>query len=633
MAGNVNGAGDDDLSRKVDIPEPDPVPTDKELGVELGVEYNLPFSVPFSDGTSQKEREARALREIMQSRGEENGPTIAQLVAMRRLDGQARALYRLLVLPIRAALAKSTFVPAEGGEEEAEFIDQVFRLPPSQGGMSVTLHRFMSQLLLGLFDGFSAFEQVYWRPAFGPLKGKYTLQKLAYRQSETITFVENEDGGFEGFRQRAYLHGKTVDIHIPKERAFYYAAQEEERKYYGVSYFQSAFYHYDKKIKMYYIAHLAAQRAAVGTRVGTFPVNATREQRQTLAQNLANLAVAQWMMVPEGTKVEMLKESGTFPFLDYINHHNNQMSKSILANFFDKDTGGGSGDAKLVSFGQPGDDMFVLMLRAIMDDIANSINHYVIPRLIDWNFEGGNYPTFQWAALTDDQKALISGTFEKLATAGEGVNVSQEFLREIEMKMAAEMGLEIDWDEVEAREEAERSAMNLTQGLDSDGNPLPKDAMGNPVMPGQDNPDQILQAFEASISKKVASETPAGEEEDEKEKVKLSQEERLLEMAGDILSLAQSERVVRTDEGSDRYNVPIGASIPEGEQQSPKGGGVTIERLMSLRSQYAEFRNAGNEAEAKKIFGELRKEVHAYTGSWSPSEFVKLMQKLDNPED
>src|SRR5690349_1715559 len=60
--------------------------------------------------------------------------TIDQLVKMRQTDGQARALYRLITLPIRAALQTATFVPAEnqeGGEDEAQFIDQLFNLPPN----------------------------------------------------------------------------------------------------------------------------------------------------------------------------------------------------------------------------------------------------------------------------------------------------------------------------------------------------------------------------------------------------------------------------------------------------------------------------------------------------------------------
>src|SRR5690606_26810638 len=100
--------------------------------------------------------------------------------------GHARALYRLITLPIRAALQTSTFVPAEGGEAEAEFIKQVFTTPPGAGGMTVTFQRFMSQMLGALFDGFAAFEKVFWMPEHGPMKGKYTLKKLAYRPSDTI---------------------------------------------------------------------------------------------------------------------------------------------------------------------------------------------------------------------------------------------------------------------------------------------------------------------------------------------------------------------------------------------------------------------------------------------------------------
>lgn len=619
------------------------LPKKDELGIELGVEYNLPFATPYTEGGSKKDKENRELRELLRETGEEYGPGVSQLVAMRRLDGQARALYRLLTLPIRAALSKSSFVPADGGEAEAEFITDQFTLPPASGGMSVTFHKFMAQLLQGLFDGFAPFEQVYDYATYGPLKGKYVLRKLAYRQPSTITAIEDTDGHFQGFRQRAYRDGKTIDVHIPRENAFYFAAQEEERKYYGVSFFQSAFYHYDKKVKMYYIAHLAAQRAAVGTRVGTIPSNATANDKRTFASNLSNLALAQWMLVPETYKVEMLKEGGSFAFLDYINHHNNQMSKSILANFFDKDSGG-STDQALVSFGQPGDTMFVLMLRAIMDDIANSINHYIIPRLIDWNFSGGKYPTFQWAALTDEQKAIISTTFDKLATAGQSATVSPEFIREMEKKMADEMGLELDWDEIEAREAEEKEMLNLQQGIGPDGMPLPKDAMGNSIMPGQANPDQMLQDFESQIS--GDSTTPPGTSTpplagptDPNKKVKLSTDAELLEMAGELLELARpvsgDYRTVRTQEGAERFGVAIGQQIPKGQGKGEQTGDkkVTVERLISLREQYEGALQAGNAALASKVMETLKLSVYEFTGSWKPSDFITTMKSLSKPKD
>lgn len=436
-------------------------PDDVIKDMESGVDQNLPFTMPYNpraDGTGRTTKE-EALQEISKDGFiEDTGPSVRQLVTMRKQDGQARALYRLLTLPIRSALNTATFIPAEGGEKERDFIDQVFHLPSESGGMTVTFQRVMSQLLQAMFDGFTAFEKVFWIPEDGPLKGKITLKKLAYRPSETVTFITDKHGAFKGIRQQVVISGKTIDTFIPREYVFYYAAQEEERKFYGVSFFQSAFYHYDKKVKLYYTAHLAAQRAAVGTRVGTVPANASLNAKQTFSRMLANMSVAQWMTVPEGFKVDILRETGSFDFLNLINHHNSQMSKSVLASFFDQAQGGGSNDTSLVNFAQPGDEMFILMLRAVMDDIANQINHYIIPQLIDFNFKGGKYPKFAWGKLTDEQREAISSVFEKILSSGGAGNLPKEFVRALEQQQAETMGLEIDWDEVEAREEQEEVA-------------------------------------------------------------------------------------------------------------------------------------------------------------------------------
>lgn len=496
----------------VDTPTKKVSPDIESLGIEQGTDMNLAFTTPFRPVASGSRKSVdEELQELLREDGEDRGPSVRQLVTMRRMDGQARALYRLMTLPIRAALSTATFVPAEGGEAEADFIDLVFNTAPEAGGMSVTFHRFMSQLLSATFDGFAAFEKVFWKPEFGPMAGKITLKKLAHRPSETVTFVTDKSGGFAGIRQRASNGGKYTDVYIEPEYAFYYAAQEEERKFYGVSFFQAAFYHYDKKIKLYYTAHLAAQRAAVGTRIGTVPANASMAAKREFAVHLGNLALAQFMMVPDGFKVELLKEAGSFDFLSLINHHSNQMSKSVLASFFDKDSGAGASEGALVNFAQPGDEMFVLMLRAVMDDVANQINHYIIPQLIDYNFSGGKYPLFTWGKLTDEQKQAIATTFDKLATAGQGVNATPEFLRALEENVAAEMGLEIDYDEVDQRIEEEQAAAALQatgQSVDANGQPIPAvdasgqpipptDASGQPAAPGGGSPsDSAIADFE-----------------------------------------------------------------------------------------------------------------------------------------
>ena len=462
------------------------------LAVEIGVASNLPFTTPYrATGPAAKgsKKDLAGLEELL--RDEQGlGPTIAQLKAMRMTDGQARALYRLLTLPIHSALKGSTFIPAPGGEDEAEFITKVFLEAPHAGGMTITFDRFMAQMLQGLFDGFAAFEKVYWVPGYGDLKGKLTLKKLAYRPSESISFIVDENGGFEGFRQRAYSYGKSVDVYIPKARAFYFAAQEDENPYYGVSYFQSAFYHWDKKQKIYFTAHLAAQRSAVGTRVGTVPRHANAAAKAEFARNMANMALNQYLIMPEGFLLESLKEGGNFDFLNYLNHHNSQMSKSILGHFIDKDQGAGRGESSVVDNDSGGDDIFFMTLQAIMDNIASQINHYIIPDVIDANFKGQKYPKFTWGKLTDDQKKRVAKIFEKLATAGDTSTITPEFIRELERHMAEDLGLEIDYDEVEAREEREKEEMtaqlNAQAEADEAAGQFSLDELESTELPGDD---------------------------------------------------------------------------------------------------------------------------------------------------
>jgi len=382
---------------------------------------------------------------------------------MRRQDGQARALFRLLTMPILACLKNADVIPVDGqvgGKEEAQFCKDLLFASPAMGGMTHTITKVVKQMLLALFNGFSAWEMVYWVPKTGPNKGKITLRKIDWRPSETLTFLLDGQGEVNGFRQRTFFQGRTIDVKIPKETSLYFAHDEAERPFYGVSMFESAFFHYDKKVKLYYIAHIAAQRAACGLRVGTMKPNPNAADKNAFTSALANLGLAQYIVVPDADwTVTNLKEEGTYDFLGMINHHNSQMSKSVLAQWFDADQGAGAGDTSLVDFGREDDATFLMMLGGILTEMSEVFDNHVFPRFVDWNFGSGKYPTFKWGELTAEQKAAIQDSFDKLAVAGQTANVTPEFMLELEQRMAEDLGLDIDYDKIKKDREKQQKLM------------------------------------------------------------------------------------------------------------------------------------------------------------------------------
>lgn len=440
--------------------------------------------------------------------------SIDDLIEMRRKDGQARALLRLFQLPILNALKAGEWTrpddmeetaesdtaktPEEAGDkapsaeegtvaedvgqtdeadeplpgqDEVDFANAMWNLPPNLGGMTVSRSKMVRQVLLGLMEGFSAFETVYWIPDEGPLKGKWALKKLAHRDARTIKFLIDDKGGFDGLRQIASVRGSSgpqaTDVTMPADKSWYWACNEEENPFYGVSMFESAWFHWDVKRKLYYMAHIAAQMSAVKARVGYIPPNASPNEVASFKTALADLAFNGAMTAKGGSelttfKVDTLDSNTGFPFLDMINHQNLQMAMSVLAKFLNEENRqvlieNGDTDAST--------DYFVMALEAIMEEIAESWTRYLMPKFIDWNFDSGIYPVYHFGPLSDSTKDIVKEMLIAVATA-QSSQLTPEFIREAEKQMADRLGLDIDYDEIDKREAVEREAAQKQKDLE-----------------------------------------------------------------------------------------------------------------------------------------------------------------------
>lgn len=475
------------LASKVASPKGDSG-IDPLLNSELGVERVLPFSYWEKDGEIARNERI----------------SIDDLVDMRRRDGQARALMRLFYLPIMSAWSDGEWIAPAGGDDEAkeevEFANNMWNLPPQAGGMTTSKTVFLKKVLQALCDGFSVFEEVRQvSEEEGPLKGKIVLRKLAYRDPRTVRFRVDEKGGFNGIRQVATVGGKTVDVRIPKEKCWFWTCQEEENPFYGVSLFEAAYEHYTIKRKLYYIAHLAAQFAAVPGRIGEVPQGADPRHVLAFKQSLQNFAFNTSMVTPFGYKVTPFNSNSGFDFLKLIDHHNNMMSKSVLAGFMDQEQ-----RSAVVEIGKtdPNSDFFILALQSIMDDISEHLTQYMLPKYIDWNFGTKKYPVFKFGQLSEPAKDTIKEVFSTIVTSSV-LNSTPEFVREMEKKLAKSLDLDIDYEEIEKQEK---------EAAEEEAKAAEEEAAGilNPAAPGDPNdPQQPDQPAAPGAPKAPAGDAPA----------------------------------------------------------------------------------------------------------------------------
>lgn len=449
---------------------------------EMGVIDDLPFSGGF--GT-----QANELLDVSEVK-------VDDLRAMYRKDGQVRSLYRILSLPIRTL--DPTFKPQEGdtsdGTEEAEFCHDVFTKPPGQGGMTSSFGRLLTGMTRALADGFAVFEKV-WQ--ISP-DNQVVYRKFAPRDSRTCSFILDENGGLEAVRQRAHWQGKRIDKTIPASKLLVYTAQHEENPWYGESYLLPAFYDHDTKQKLKYIGNLAHQFHAVPGRIGSYPPGElNKDEKRSFRDALAKMGFNTAMTKPANYTVEPFGGTGAMPdFKGMLDYYDTQMAKSVLAQFIQLGTGSSTGSWSLSS---DQSDLFTMALQAVADEMAEVIGFYAIPQLVDFNFRSGAYPAVQLGPLADATKQMMSGVFTEIADAA-SVNVTQEFMFELEAKVAEELGLEIDYDalreEMMLRAQEERELAMAAQRALLAGTQAAQDAPGGEEEEESAPPGQTVAAAE-----------------------------------------------------------------------------------------------------------------------------------------
>lgn len=446
---------------------------------QLGVELGVPNLMPVSSWSTWEQKPLQAGNYIVGR--DPSAPTRNDIDFMMRHEGQVQGMLRLLTLPIRAAFTGGKWIsPKHGsGQQETEFANLMWSLPPQGGGMQVSADMFLKQTLLALPFGFSAFEIVKDYRKDGPLAGKFVIDKMAYRDNRTVHFLVDDHGVFQGFRQQTQFANRYIDEIIAKENAWYWANDEEHNPMYGRSIFESAYHHYEIKRRLVYITHLAAQFAAVPGRIAQLTSGISPKNIAIIKRDLAEFGFNTAMTVPQGVDVKPFTGNSSFNYTGLLEYQDKLMCTSILAKFLQQEDrqvliDNGKADASA--------DLFVQLLETITSEIAQSWSNKLMPMFIDYNFTTKVYPEYKFAPLTDATKDAILSIFQTLSVAPTN-NASPELFRMVEMSLAERLGFDIDWNKVakaDQQAQADQMAQQTTKENAPNGAQEPKGQGGTP---------------------------------------------------------------------------------------------------------------------------------------------------------
>lgn len=399
--------------------------------------------------------------------------TISKLKEMLDRDGQVASAYRAITSPLKnlgysirrwedryadpeppkppkpPVLDETTGIlmpappdikpPDLRGKEEADFIQRLFTEPLVAGGMRTSFRQFISEILLSLRDGFACFEKV-WRIQ----DGKWLIDRFAYIPSEECRFVVDDTKQLHSVRQyRTSKMGKksnTTYEELPPDKIFLYTLDHADNPFYGKGILHPAYYHYDKKHKLYYIMHLAYALNAIAARIGKYPRRASEKEINDFLTQLDDFGTNTAIVIPDGYTLEAFQQTrGLVDLMPAVTHHDQQICKSMLPHMIGvgiqpTPIGDNAGFLKL----------FEIYLNGIMADIADAINRHVIPELIQYNFGTEYYPTISFDNIPVDRIALAQEVFTRLIST-KSVAPSAEFLMGLERLLAERVGLIIDY--------------------------------------------------------------------------------------------------------------------------------------------------------------------------------------------
>lgn len=355
--------------------------------------------------------------------------------------GKASTLEQVLTLPIRSAPHSIQRGPATS--QVTDWVAQALLSPANNGGMTTPMGTVIAQALGAIVHRKAFFEKV-----FTERDGKVTYDKIAWRPPSTCAIQrDNRTAAFEGFRQIPYRLDNVEEVFIPAHRALVYIHGQHRNPLDGHSDFNIAYWCYQTslKIKFLWFSFLETQALPRTIVKADDPTEANRAAREI--RKLRQMGVAG---INKQIDVEPLQSEGRggSQFQEALRWLDSEASGSVLAGFTDLTSGATTGTGSF-ALSKDQTDFFLMSRQATSRELADTLNQYMIPDLVRYNF-GPNTPSpvFEFGPIAQDDMAQAIGLLQATASTHQASAIPREFFDELIERVAG--FLELDTQTVRA---------------------------------------------------------------------------------------------------------------------------------------------------------------------------------------
>ena len=350
-----------------------------------------------------------------------------------RMNAQVAAGLKVIKLPIIG----QQWTTVCDDKDIAEFIDQVLR---------PLWYNLLTSILTAVDYGFSAHEIVYdvqdltlsrkyeQKPFFS--KRAIVWKKFKSLYPDTVNIKLDEKENFDGIVQKWI--GK--DIIIPVEKSFIFTHDKGDSfgNLFGVSRLKPAYDVWYWWISLVQFMMRYFERKGTPPVVVKFPLGQTKDgtDHADIALDIGKALIGESVVAIPSTTYENTPPKWDLNYL--LDDKRGEMFLSALTFFENKILRGmfvpertitqdSSSKAGSYSLSQTHADMFLLGEEALLVDIENQVNRYIVRRLVEYNF-GSKAPQcyIKIERITDARKGFLKDVFMQMVKTGTAIPAARE---------------------------------------------------------------------------------------------------------------------------------------------------------------------------------------------------------------